>query len=489
VTDQGYSTAFEVYLTNDKGVQLVTNDLSLVILKEMRYREISPSDIATELNVSKSTVQANITKLVRMGIVSQEMCRGDARRVIFRLQAILMFSSHSDTESDWQMYARIASDIRILKSGRCTNREDFALYAASLLESGFDIVQGLFAAGSALTAGMPDFTWNRIKKDIMPQSEQHGETVHVHTVDGLEIQIDSKDENIADAPLIVVPMLGAIVSHSWQLFGYNLSSDISLVVSNQGHSVDLLVQPFIGQEYENVAFGVESRTLDHYKVEEPFAVYSIGGVATLFTNKTMMGILYNLSNGDYSVNDLSDIMGVSRATIYSAITILVEMGAVEIDKTSGTPKCYTLVADPILYCTEPEATDCTRLQEVVSLFQSGKMDYYGAVISLSMETLRCMGIHFDKMFIRSGRSTARTVIDLHPNLDPQKLLEIGCNMVSVPDKAEVISLLPIKIKVTLDKNTLWESWPGDFVKGFVSEGLKLLIGDSYKITIETVREQ
>jgi len=489
MTDQGYSTAFEVYLTNEKGVQLVTNELSLVILKEMRYREISPSDIASELNVSKSTVQANITKLVRMGIVSQEMCRDDARRVVFRLQSILLFSSHSDTESDWQMYARIASDIRILKSGRCTNREDFSLYAASLLESGFDVVQGLFAAGSTLTAGMSDFTWTRIKRDIAPQAEIHNMEVHVHTVDGFELQIDSREENIADTPLIVVPMLGAVVSHSRQLFGYNLSNDISLAVNYQGHSVDLLVQPFIGQEFDNAVFSVESRTIEQYKVEEPFAVYSIGGVATLFTNKTMMGILYHLSNGDCSVNGLSEIMGVSRATIYSAITILVEMGAVEIDKNSGTPKCYTLIADPILYCTEPEATDCKRLQEVVSLFQSGQMDYYGAVISLTMETLRCMGIHFDKMFIRSGRSTARTVIDLHPNIDPQKLLEIGCNMVSIPDKAEVVSLLPIKIRVTLDKNTLWESWPGDFVKGFVSEGLKLLIGDNYKITIETVREQ
>jgi len=488
MTDQGYSTSFEVYLTRDKGVQLVTNDLSLIILKEMRYREISPSDIASELDISKSTVQANITKLVRMGIVSQEMCKDDARRVVFRLNGVLLFCSHSEADSDWQMYARIASDIRILKSGRCTNREDFSLYAASLLESGFDVVQGLFATGSSLTARIDDFKWAHLQKEIQPQSEKHGETVTVNIVDGLEIQIDSKEENIADTPLIVVPMIGALVSHSRELFGYNLSNDISLVVSNQGHSADLLVQPFIGQEYDNAVFDVRSCTLEHFKVDEPFAAYSIGGVATLFTNKTMMGILYNLSNGDFSVNGLSEIMEVSKATIYSAITILVEMGAVEIDKDSGTPKRYKLIADPILYCTEPEANDCTRLREVVSLFQEGKTDYYGAVISLSMESLRCMGIHFDKMFIRSGRSTARTVIDLHPDLDPQKLLEIGCNMVSIPDKAEVISLLPIKIRVTLDKETLWESWPGDFVKGFVSEGLKLLIGDNYKITIETVRE-
>ena len=52
MSDVGYSTEYEIYLTQDNGVQIVTNDLSLTILREMRYHEISPTDIAMELGLS-----------------------------------------------------------------------------------------------------------------------------------------------------------------------------------------------------------------------------------------------------------------------------------------------------------------------------------------------------------------------------------------------------------------------------------------------------
>ena len=93
MSDIGYSSQYEVYLTQNNGVQIVTNELSLQILKQMRFREISPSEIANAFGISKSTVQGNIGKLLRAGIVSQEDRVNDARSTVFRLNAVLIFCS------------------------------------------------------------------------------------------------------------------------------------------------------------------------------------------------------------------------------------------------------------------------------------------------------------------------------------------------------------------------------------------------------------
>ena len=481
----GYSTEYEIYLTQDNGVQIVTNDLSLTILREMRYHEISPTDIAMELGLSKSTVQASITKLLRMGIVTQEACVNDARSVVYHISATMLFCS--DTDIEWQIYARLASALRIMKSGRCTSREDLALYGVSLTESGLNIVQGLFNVGAALTSSNNDKEyWKIMFNTLHSQCTSMGIKCDLRLENGIELDFESTGDNISDITLVVVPMLGAMISHGKMLTGHNLTHDVSLSVNNNGRSVKMRVDPYVGQAFEESM--TVSDNIEHYRINEPFSIYSIGGKSTLFTNSTMMGIMYNLSNKDYSVNDLEKLMGVPKATIYVSIMKLVEMGAIEVDKNSGSPKNYRLLADPILYCTEPEAKDCRTLHKIMEKFQSGEMNYYSAVISFSMEIFRCMGLHFDKMFIRSGKSTAHSVLELYPNIEPQHMLDVACSMVSTPDTAEVITLIPIKVRVTLSKDTLWETWPGDFVKGFVLEGLKELTGDDYRITIETVRE-
>ena len=72
-------------------------------------------------------------------------------------------------------------------------------------------------------------------------------------------------------------------------------------------------------------------------------------------------------------------------------------------------------------------------------------------------------------------------------MDPQKLLDVACSMVSVPDKAEVLTMIPLKVRVTMSPESLWENWPADFVKGFILEGLRVLTGDKYKVDIEILR--
>ena len=469
-------------------MQIVTNDLSLAILKEMRCREISPSDLASTMKLPKTTVQASIMKLLRTGIVTQEARVDDGRSVIYRINAAILFSS--DTDIEWQLYARLASTERIINDGRCTSREDLSLYGVSITESGLNIVQGLFDVGSTLVSGNPGKAWwDRTLADMQAQCGRHGVSMQVSTEDGLDLVFESPDKNISDLPLLIVPTLGAVISNSREILGYNLVHDVNLKVLNDGHLVKMKINRFQGQEFYNSYDHVVHRELNDFRIEDPFAIYSINKVATLFTNPTMMRVLFSLSDKDMSVNELEDETGMSKATIYASLTKLSEMGAVAVNPESGCPKKYTLLADPILYCTEPEVSDCDMLLEIIRRFQSNKIDYYSAVISLSMEAFRCMGIHFDKMFVRSGASTARTVIKLWPDIEPERFLDVACSMVSAPDSAEIVSKIPLKVRVIMSPDTLWEYWPSDFVRGFIIEGLKELTGDYYKVSVETLFEK
>ena len=486
MSDVGYSSNFEIYLTKNNGVQIVTNELSLSILKEMRFHEISPSDIAAELGLPKSTVQASLTKLLRTGIVMQESRVTDARSVIYRLDGHLMFCS--DTDVDWQLYARTASTKRILGGGRCTSREDLSLYGVSITESGLNIVQGLFNIGAALVSGPKGkAVLDRMLSQMRDQSEKYGVAVDMITKNGLQFKFESVSDNISDVPLIIVPMLGAVISHSRELLGYNLSHDVSLKVSNNGYSVSMKVEPFVGQEFDDKEDEFTSSNLKRYYVSDPFAIYSINGVSTLFTNSTMMDILFDLSEKDMSVNDLEEVMGISKATIYASLMKLIEMGAVEVDKDSGSPKKYRLLADSILYCTEANLDNGGVFERIIESFQAGTIDYYSAVIAYAMSSIDTMGMHFDKMFIRSGGSTARTVIGITPEIEPERLLDVACEMISYPDSAEIVTKIPLKIRVNMSPETLWENWPADFVRGFISEGLKILTGDDYRMEVEIIR--
>ena len=481
----GYSTEYEVYLTDENGIQIVTNELSLTILKEIRYHEISPSEMAMAIGIPKSTVQASIAKLLSSGIVSQVQSISDARSVVYHISANLLFSSDADIE--WQIYARLASVIRILKSGRCTSREDMSLYGVSLTESGLNIVQGLFSIGASLTSKSRMFeSWDELVANVKQVCSERGYSVKIDTEEGVELELESDNDNLADIPMIVVPMLGSIINQSTRLLGKNLVQDISLSVNKGGRLVRMRVRQYDGQPYEE--HHAVSNKISNYKVTEPFSIYSIKGKATLFTNLTMMTILHSLSEKDQSVNDLEVVTGVPKATLYASIKKLLELGAIEIDENSGSPKNYVLLADPILYSKDTRNTDTKRLLDIIDLFHEGKMDYYTAVISYAMEAFGCIGLHFEKMFVRSGRSTARSFLQLFPDIDPEKLIDVACNMVSVPDRAEVVSHIPLKIRVILSKETIWESWPADFIKGFVHEGLYQLLGEEYKVSVETVQE-
>lgn len=483
MTDMGYSSDYEVYLTQHNGIQIVTNELSLQLLKEMRSHEVSPTEIAFVLNIPKSTIQGNIAKLLRMGIVESQVRIDDARSAVYHIEAMLLFSSYAG--EDWQLYARVASVKRIMSNGRCTAREDLSLYGVSLMESGFNITQGLFNVGVALTRGTFDSSWwDVILGGISTQCALDDIEVDLDTSETLTLTFRSEKEDISDIPLILVPMLGALRAHSKVLIGHNLSHEIQLSIEERGHLVRLCVDQFEGQDYEA---DYDSNPYGSFRADEPFAIYSINGRAMLFTNPTMMGLLDTLSERDQSLNELERSMRIPKATIYASVMKLISIGAVEINEGSGSPKRYTLVADPILYITDPEPGGESRLGEIVSEFQAGRLDYYSAVISYSLQAIGCMGIHFDKMFMRAGKNTALTVLALD-TIEPQDFVDLACNMVSGPDNAEITTYLPIRIRLFLSKNTLWEAWPADFVMGFLNEGLHQLLGFDYPVTIETVHE-
>ena len=481
MTDVGYSSEYEVYLTMRNGIQIVTNELSLQILREMRYREVSPSEMATSLNLFKSTIQGSIGRLLRMGIIASDVRIDDARSTVYHIDAMLLFSS--DTSEDWQLYARAASLDRIMANGQCTNREDLSLYCVSLMESGLNIIQGLFNVGVALVRGMSDLNWwDSILGSIVSQCADYGITVEMDTSEALVLRFSS-DEDISDVPLIIVPMLGALRSHFKFFIGYNLSHEIQLSVTDKGRRVCIRLDPFQGQEYDTEVGFVDP--LLSIEKTEPFAIYSINGKATLFTNPTMIGILDALFDHDQSLNELEKSTCVPKATVYASVSKLMALGAVEIDEDSGSPKKYMLAAEPLMYMGEPDNTNASKRAEIAESFRRGELDYYSAVISYALESARCMGVHFDKMFIRSGSSTALTLLKRAKYIDPQEFVQIGCNMVSNPDKASVISFLPIRIRLDRSSDSLWDAWPGDFVMGFIDEGLKMLLGMKYPISIET----
>lgn len=485
MADVGYSSFYEVYLTRSNGVQIVTNVLSLSILHEMRVRTISLSEMSYMFSVSKSTAQSNLRKLVNTGIVIADDSVDDGRSVVYHIDALLLFTS--DAPKEWQLHARKASIDRILRNGRCTAKEDLSLYGVSFIESGLNIVPGFFNVGAAMVQSFDDMDWwTELLKNANTQCPIKGMDISMDLKTNLVLTFHSEEEVISDLALVIVPMLGAICAHSRQIVGFNLSQETKLSVEDEGHTLKLRLEPFEGQDFEVKPYDLN--LLESFKMNLPFSIYSIAGKAMLFTNPTMMSVLDALYDGDLSLNDLETRLGLPKATLFVSVSKLIELGAVRLDEDSGSPKKYTLVAEPLLNVSEPSSSGYMKLQKLLQDFRDGRTDYYSSVISFVVETLRCMGIRFDKLFVRSGMQVAASVLEQCPYMDPQDFVDLSCRMVSFPDRALVSKYLPPRIELFRSSATLWESLSEDFLIGFLRYGLKTLLGFDCPFYIDSVSD-
>ncbi len=484
--DVGYSSSYEVYLTRCNGVQIVTNELSISILQEMRARTITLSEMSSLFSISKSTAQSNLRKLARIGIVTADDSIDDGRSVIYHLDALLLFTS--DAPKEWQINAREASIDRILRNGRCTAKEDLSLYGVSFIESGLNIVPGLFNVGAAMVWCFEDMDWwTELLKNSNTQCQIKGIEISLDLKTNLVLTFRSEEENISDLPIVIVPMLGAICSHSRSIVGFNLSHETNLSVEEYGHVVKLRLEPFKGQDFEFEPFDWD--VLESPKTNFPFSIYSIAGKAMLFTNPTMMSVLNALSHDKLSLNDLAIRLDLPKATVFVSLTKLIELGMIRLDEDPGSPKKYTLLAEPLLYVSEPSPLGCLKLQKLIQEFHDGKTDYSTSVISFMVEAMRCMGIRFENLFVRSGMQVASSVLEQCPHMDPQDFVDLSCRMVSFPDRAFVSKYLPPRIKLFRSSATLWESLSEDFLIGFLRYGLKALLGFDCPFYIDSVSQK
>lgn len=485
MADLGYSSFYEVYLTRDNGVQVVTNELSLSILREMRVRTITLREMTTLYSVSKSTIQSNLKKMAGMGIVISDDSLDDGRSVVYHIDALLLFTS--DAPNEWQLYAKKASLDRILRNDRCTAKEDLSLYSVSLIESGLNIIPGLFNIGAAMVKSFDDMDWwTEQLRCSNTQCPIKGMDISLDLKTNLILTFHSDEEVISDLSLVIVPMLGAIRAHSRAIVGFNLCHETNLSVEDEGHTVKLRIEPFKGQDFEIKPYVWDD--LKSFKMSYPFSIYSVSGKAMLFSNPTMMAILDALYCKDMNLNELESRLELPRATLFVSLNKLTELGAVRLDDLCS-PKKYVLVADSLLFVSDPVSSGYAKMQKLLQDFHDGKVDYYSTVIAYAVETLRCMGLHFDRLFVRSGTHVAASVLEKYPDMDPQDFVDLSCGMVSPPDRVEVMKYLPPRIKLYNSSDTLWGSLSKNFLIGFLRHGLKSLLGFECPFYIDSVTEK
>jgi len=485
MSDIGFSHEYDVYITEENGIQIVANELSLLITREMKYRSIKVSDIADTLGISKSTVKDRISKLKALGIVSEDRDPKDKRINIYNLNAALLFSSEEDI--DWQLSARNASTSRILENGQCTFREDLSLYAASLTEMGVNIFPGLFGVGEGLIGDGKSITkLENVIKDAIGQCNKSKISIDIGVNEGLRLEFIS-DQDISDLPLVISPMLGILISTSQRILGYQLAYDISLSVRESGHRVKIIIPRFEGSFNKELQPGYFSR-IKNFRPSDDFSIYATDTKSILFTNKAMMAILDMLVEGPASMKEMEEKLGIPAATIYSSVMKLYELKTVSIDLDSQNVRRYKLDANPVLSCSDSGQTLSHMLPGIIDDFVSKRRDYYSSVILFARELYSSLGIRFDRMYYLSGANTAKSVLEFRPDLCFEEFVDMACSMVSFPDRVEVLGLRNVCLRVILSKDTLWDTWPSEFVRGFLSEGVKRYEGVGNRVFVQTVRE-
>ncbi len=483
MADIEYSDHYAIFVT-EGGVRYLTNPVSIKIMDMLQHSLMTSSDIALELDLSKSSIQSNMMKLSRMQLVDSYQDNDDKRRVIYYPSSFKCIES-VDVKPE---VLRMEKDIldRIV-----TNREghDSALLMlTSIMPLSVGIsVDPLLERCGRLSAHYILKVMGKMDDDAFIENMKNiykGASfppVEMELQNGILVaKLHHNDDMLVESLISTRLIIGSLCQSMMERTGdlYRLDS----MLEDDGTTV------MIFKPYENC---FKKRRYDiaseDTREDNPYAIYFLGDRSILFGNITQMRILDALMSDKRSLKQLSEDLEIPPVTVHMNIAKLMEIGAICSDSDTRSKYVYYYInALPMLVPIRSEK-GCVRLiEEMFSSLAEDPSNYYRCAFRYVTCALRMTGIDGTGLMYRTGSNFAKALIAHEPNIEPENFISKICGIdISYGIDAKVISHIPLKISV--DRRDLGNTEYRhvlSFYEGMIRSGLKELTGTDYKVCFE-----
>lgn len=490
MADIGYSDEYSIYMTRE-GLRFLTNKTSIKIMGLLTVSEMTVTEISSVLQESKSSIQSNMMKLSRWGLVSSNTDPNDKRRIIYFLSAMLIMKSSSPGES----VEVVTEDVirRILKMDGQHHKNSIILSSIMPYMMGTTILPLMARVSGMVTAHfMPDVKGMSDEEFLVAMTDL-SEKVKLPPMvfdigDVKSVTVDCRGKSSLEIRIMRGIVSGFVNRFLYARYGGWYYQD-AFSVSPEG-MMKIEFTGYIGN-FENVNYLMTYDSMRDPHQNWSFAILSKGERSMLFGNEAQIKIIVALTQSKKSLKELSDELSIPSVTVHMNIAKLMEEGVVVADNNTRSKYVYySLEAAPMMLPTGSDAELLDARNQYIGMLGKDPANFFELVAAASIGIFREAGIDVWYLLKRTGSAVASTIIKDNPDLDAQTFLDLACILSkNTSSKLDVKTYIPLCFSIEGRYGNLGMArYISPVFNGIIETGLKLITGEDRKIYFEPKSE-
>lgn len=495
MAESEYGDRFELFLTPDMGMKHVTNATSIEIVGLVRRGECTVTDVAERLRIPKSSAQASLAKLVRMGILGSAQSETDGRKVVYYIRAYTFLRSSGRMEP-WMAESRRAA-MRNILSGRDTYNSAIVQFTVTAMELGVDTSPFLFEIGNAMAYYMKDGL-----KDLDDDSLLARLREIFDVADDVEMRVSagnaftmemSSDRNIAfEAFMLMNTMSGLLFAVYPLRTGVFYSGQSELEVSRDGCSARLRACRVDGAIRERHLMPLADRSPGYYRMDDPMMILRVGERTILFGNGTMVSIISELRSGDSTIPIIASKLGLPPVTVSSSMGRLASLGAVEQVGREGRTITYRLAGTVIVDRSASVDTVYPDLYRAIDHLRTRELSNTETLYAIFALSCTMAGMEYGAILSAVGRTMGEFILEENPGISAEGFVRAACGaMVRKSARAEVDSMIPLSVTVHIpgdEMNPVYRGHTVIYLSSVLKTGIAAITGMDYPVSVQVVDE-
>lgn len=482
MADKEYSSDFKIIQRYCGSIYVVTNKLSLSILNLLISKDMNLTEISTALDVSKTTVQANLSRLEEDKIIASYPDENDSRSIRYCSTFIPIFASGRLKEWENADYSKVVRDL--YAEDAHVERDSLMFYACKLNDH--NIRWNPFMISVGTTIGSELMCRGADLEDLEKlMSETYSIEVSELSLDGgLRMRLRSKDFYNMELIYLGYSVLGSLlhILFKQKMVKYNMEPRITFVNDHEC----VFESDFTGPSFGGVGIvDARSRGSKYHELKDRFAVYRPKrGDAVLVKNAIMLDILDCVAKEPKTVNDISAELGMKPVTVNASINKMNMLGFMEAADRSGIRNLrYGIVAEKILEGDPKRARVLPGdLRTFICRFLDGEVKLFEAVYDIHYFVVTNAGIRYDSILRGVGRNVAAEVVKQNPGMSAMDFLALAPKLYKGGQEHTALkSYVPLEFEIELEPGNVDFDLETSYFQSLIKEGLRLLIGVDYPV--------
>lgn len=419
-------------LTVDGRICVLTNGLSITILRMLMRGDTTLMKVLDATGVAKSTAKSNLASLVSRGLISTRRSDTDRRVLYYTLTSYLLFGSESIPQIPDEVIDAAVLDLASANPNRTA--DGMILFCDAMGRYGINVYSASYRLGVVIGHSI-------LSQGNHPTAESFRDAVLARFGIDVDAEILRMDDDILEIsfsrretpPLAFLMSLGSVLgalnvySLATKGFSYARVFDMEWESNDRGVMTAPRFQGVIPEGMEPSGGPADGAVLS---MDGPFAVYRIGDRTLVVDNDTMMGILDDIEKAPNTIPRIADATGILTITVSVAMKKLVDAGFAEGDGARSNV-LYSPRGRRVINGVPVDFGGARPFDDILATVESS--DYAYSVFEHLACAMSAVGVDFDGTLYDIGANVGRRFVALNPGIGSEEFLHMIPRMMCLYD--------------------------------------------------------